>query len=271
MLPALAIVLLIAAGTLFVRSNFGWLTAIFPEMGNGLRVLMYHKFSPDSTDYLTVRTADFDRQLAYAVAEGYQFVSMQQVLDCYTTQKALPPKPLLLTFDDAFRSQREEALPILQKYGAKATIFVPTAHIGKDSSWEKDPEAVMNWAELKNLPPSVIECAPHTHQHPNYKNLPLAAIQADVDSCLQSLAQHQLPFVPVFAYAFGARPKNAAILRGMKSHFSARGIHLAFRIGNWVNPLKANDLYELKRIDVRGNELFEVFKQKLKYGRAYLF
>jgi peptidoglycan/xylan/chitin deacetylase (PgdA/CDA1 family) len=240
---------------------------ILPKSENGLRVLMYHKFTSHKSDYLTVKTVDFDNHLRYLTAKGFHFVTMRQVIAHYFEKKHLPPNPVLITFDDAYRSHLTEALPILQKYHACATIFVPTAHIGNDSAWESEPSPILNVEELKNLPPSVFELALHTHRHENYKSLSLEAITADIDACMAFFQSHQLSYAPVFAYAYGARPKDAGILRGMRQHFSSKGVRLAFRIGNRHNSLETPNFYEMQRIDVRGDESFGVFVRKIKWGR----
>jgi peptidoglycan/xylan/chitin deacetylase (PgdA/CDA1 family) len=237
--------------------------------GKGVRILMYHKFSTSETDFLTVTTAQFDEQLNYLQTNDYQFITIQQLIDFYKKNQPLPPRPVLLTFDDAYVSQLELAYPILQKYKAKATVFVPTAYIGQGSNWDEIASPIMSFEQLKNLPPSVFSLALHTHTHPNFKKLSLPEIEHDMDACLQYFTVHNLPFSPVLAYPYGARPKDAVILRGMKTYFQNCGIVFAFRIGNRINPLKVKDLYELNRIDIRGTDSFKQFKKKIILGKLH--
>lgn len=244
---------------------------IFPFSTEGVPVLMYHKFSRTYTDYLTVSPADFAQQIQYLKTENYQFITAQDLLDFYLHQKPLPQKPVLLTFDDAYISQVEIAYPILKQATAKAAIFAPTNFIGRDSAWDKNPDGLLSKMDLENIDPSVFELALHTHRHQNYNSLSLAEIKADVDTCLQFFKDSKIAYTPVFAYAYGIRPKDPEILRGMKTHFKERGILAAFRIGNWHNPFKIKDLYELRRIDIRGTDSFEDFKKKMRYGRTKLF
>ncbi len=229
---------------------------------------MYHKFSTTESDFLTVMTQQFEEQLKYLQTTGYQFITSLELLDFYTKNKSLPQKAILLTFDDAYVSQLELAYPILKKYDAKATIFVPTAYIGQGSNWDENPARIMSLEQLQNLDPAVFSLALHTHTHQSYKTLSLFDIEKDIDTCLLYFSTQKLPFAPVFAYAYGARPKDAAILRGMKTHFQNRGIKAAFRIGNRINRMKTNDLYELNRIDIRGTDSYAGFIKKIRFGKT---
>jgi peptidoglycan/xylan/chitin deacetylase (PgdA/CDA1 family) len=250
-----------------------------PKYTEGVRILMYHKFSTSETDFLTVTTTQFDEQLNYLQTNGYQFITTQELVDFYTKGTPLPVQPVLLTFDDAYVSQLELAYPILEKYGAKATVFVPTGYVGQGSNWDEIPSPIMSLNQLKNLPPSrlnrdvpsVFTLALHTNTHPNFKKLSLPEIEQDIDACLDYFTTHNLPFSPVLAYPYGARPKDAVILRGMKKHLNSRNIALAFRIGNRINSLKINDLHELNRIDIRGTDSFKNFKKKIILGKIMLF
>ena len=248
-----------------------WQIGLIRLNTEGVRILMYHKFSTSETDFLTVTTTQFEEQLNYLQTNDYQFISLQQLLDFYITKKPLPHRPILLTFDDAYVSQLDLAYPILHKHGAKATVFVPTAYVGQGSNWDTHPAPIMSLEQLKNLDPSVFSLALHTHTHPNFKKISLPEIAHDMDACLQYFASHNLPFSPVLAYAYGARPKDTDILRGMKNHFQSQNILAAFRIGNRINPLKVKDLYELNRIDIRGTDSIDNFKKKIIFGKIMLF
>ena len=232
---------------------------------------MYHKFSTTESDFLTVTTQQFEEQLKYLQTAGYQFITSLELLDFYTQNKPLPPKSVLLTFDDAYVSQLELAYSILKKYDAKATIFVPTAYVGQGSNWDEKPAPIMTLEQLQNLDPSVFSLALHTHTHQSYKKLSLSDIEKDIDTCLLYFSTQKLPFAPIFAYSYGARPKDGAILRGMKTHFQNRGIKAAFRIGNRINRLKNNDLYELNRIDIRGTDTQGNSIRKIHFGKIVLF
>ncbi len=97
-----------------------------------LRVLTYHRVDrPAARPALSPRLisatpAAFAQQMDY-LAANYHVISMQEVLDTRRSGGALPPRAVLITFDDAYCDFAEHAWPILQRFGLPATLFVPTA------------------------------------------------------------------------------------------------------------------------------------------------
>ena len=100
-----------------------------PDGATTLRVLMYHKVNDIPDNPTTVPVAHFDEQLAQLRELGYRVVGLDEVLDHYTLRKPLPPRAVLITFDDGYRDTLENAMPLLQKYGYQAVIFVPVAYM----------------------------------------------------------------------------------------------------------------------------------------------
>lgn len=243
----------------------------FPPNTEGVRVLMYHKISDGKTDYLTVNIEQFESHLKHLQSLDYQYITTQNLIDFYSKKIALPSKPILLTFDDGYLNNLTLAYPILKRHNALATIFIPSHFVGQKTSWDIDAEMTMSLENLKQLDPSVFSLALHSHEHINYQNLSLEDIEKDVLQNLDFFTKNNLPFAPALAYPYGGRPKNVDVLRGMKNVFEKHKIQLAFRIGNRINSFKIKDLYELKRIDIRGTDSFETFKKKVEKGRERLF
>src|SRR5262249_45301952 len=94
-----------------------------------LRVLMYHKVNDVPGNPLTVPTAVFDEQMATLRGLGYTPVSLDRVLDHHAEGAPLPPRAVLITFDDGYRDNLENAAPILQRYAYPAVIFVPIGYL----------------------------------------------------------------------------------------------------------------------------------------------
>src|SRR5438067_1950425 len=78
-----------------------------------LRVLMYHKINDIPDNPTTVPVWRFDEQLAQLDEMGYEVVGLEAVLDHYTLGTPLPPKAVLIRFDDGYRDIIENALPVL--------------------------------------------------------------------------------------------------------------------------------------------------------------
>ena len=235
----------------------------------GIRVLMYHKISRDKTDFLTVSTDQFESHIKHLQSLDYQFITTQELLDFYLKKQALPDKPLLLSLDDGYLNNLEYAYPILKKYKAKATIFIPSNFVGSTNKWDNGNDFIMSVEQLKNLDSSVFELGLHSHTHPNFKNITLDSIEKEVRENIAFFSDNNIPYTPVLAYPYGARPRGDSFFK-MLEIFKKQGILAAFRIGNSVNPFNIKNLYELKRIDIRGTDSFNDFKKKVEKGRMKL-
>src|SRR4026208_1138251 len=97
------------------------------EEGRTLRVVMYHKINDLWPNPTTVPPAVFAEQMALLAELGYAPVSLDSVRDHYLDGTPLPPAAVLITFDDGYRDNLENAVPILQRHGYPAVVFVPSA------------------------------------------------------------------------------------------------------------------------------------------------
>lgn len=93
--------------------------------GKGV-VLMYHEFTEDPELLLGqgCRIQDFERSLAALAAEGRDFVTLTEAIRRLSDPEARPF--VALTFDDGYRCNLRLALPVMERFGAPATIFIPT-------------------------------------------------------------------------------------------------------------------------------------------------
>jgi peptidoglycan/xylan/chitin deacetylase (PgdA/CDA1 family) len=99
---------------------------------NLLGVLTYHRVDrPDAHPTLfpgliSATPEAFDQQMSY-LAANYQVVSIPELLDVYRNGTVLPPRSVMVTFDDAYCDFAKHAWPILKRYRLPVTLFVPTA------------------------------------------------------------------------------------------------------------------------------------------------
>src|SRR3954471_13278945 len=94
-----------------------------------LRVLMYHKVNDLEGNPLSVPCAIFDEQMTLLGDLGYTVVSLDAVLDHYALSTPLPEGAVLITFDDGYRDNLANAVPILRKHGYPAVLFVPIGYL----------------------------------------------------------------------------------------------------------------------------------------------
>jgi peptidoglycan/xylan/chitin deacetylase (PgdA/CDA1 family) len=109
-----------------------------------LAVLTYHRVAePDDTLYpglISATPSDFAKQVAW-LARHYRVVSMADVVARRDGGDALPPRSVLLTFDDGYADFGSNAWPVLKAHAMPATLFVPTAYPG-------DPTRSFWWDRL---------------------------------------------------------------------------------------------------------------------------
>lgn len=133
------------------------------EARPGLPILVYHRLHENNETaeggWENVSLGQFKWQMRYLHNEGYRTLSMDEVVD-FLKGKTFPEKIVAIQFDDGWKSQ-QEALPILQKYGFKATFWI----IAGESDVAGSPD--MNWNEITALTKSPdFRIYSHTMTHP---------------------------------------------------------------------------------------------------------
>lgn len=97
-----------------------------------VRVVAYHRVDelaaePDLDPGLISATPDDFRAQLEVVASRYNAISLDELLAAHRGEGTLPPRSVLLTFDDGYRDFAEHAWPILKDVGLPAVLFVPTS------------------------------------------------------------------------------------------------------------------------------------------------
>jgi glycosyltransferase involved in cell wall biosynthesis/peptidoglycan/xylan/chitin deacetylase (PgdA/CDA1 family) len=122
------------------------LPALTRRLSSGRRagILLYHNPEPET----------LDRHLAY-LSEQHEFVPYSAVAAAVATGdwSAVPPKSLALTFDDG-HAANVRLVPVLERYGAPATIFICTGIVGTGRRfwWTLDELDAGERDRLMNVP-----------------------------------------------------------------------------------------------------------------------
>ena len=114
-----------------------------------LIVLAYHRVLPrPPADFALDRAVidadpvEFDRQMEQLSTLASP-IDLDRFLQYLRGERGLPPNPVLVTFDDGYRDNREVALPILQRHRIPATFFVSTGHITRRRTYWWDQIAYL--------------------------------------------------------------------------------------------------------------------------------
>ncbi|MFW6147476.1 MAG: poly-beta-1,6-N-acetyl-D-glucosamine N-deacetylase PgaB [Thermodesulfobacteriota bacterium] len=140
-------------------------TILSKEIRDGeFLVLCYHnvpiKVKPDNS--YGVSQNIFIEQMEYLRTHGYQPISLDDIAKARKNKKALPDKPVLLTFDDAYISYYTFVFPVLETFGYPSVLAVVGAWI--DNPPDTLAEPLMNWDQIRDVAQSdLVEIASHTY------------------------------------------------------------------------------------------------------------
>lgn len=191
-------------------------------------ILMYHSISNNATTkfaQFTVSPAMFVRQMEYLYQNAYKSLTATQFVEFIQRGEVLPERPVILTFDDGFTDFFTDALPVLQRYGFVATLYVATSFINSTSRWlEREGEAdrpILTWDQLSEISMYGIECGAHSHNHPQLDTLPCSQAQEEIMISKMLLERHLRQRIFSFAYPFGYYTKTIQQLVRMAGYTSA--------------------------------------------------
>jgi len=171
-------------------------------------ILMYHyvEYPKDIRDTmrLSLNTYPniFEKQVKTLKDNGFTFITMKEVADIIDGKRSLPPKPVVLTFDDGYRDFYEVAFPILKKHSVKAVVYVVPGLLDR-------PNYMLKW-QVKILGDSpLIELGAHTMHHVYLKDARVDIAKKEI--IVSKYALEDLIHKPVvsFAYPYGAFDNNA--------------------------------------------------------------
>lgn len=190
--------------------------------GRALRVLMYHKVNDHPGNSVTVPVSLFDEQMAQLRELGYRPVSLDDVRAYYLEGVPLPPKAVLITFDDGYRDNLENALPILRRYGYPAVLFAPVGYLGDSRPLPHDEHLArrgianptLDWSDLPALEAAGVRVESHGIGH-----RPLADL--DLDEAAREITLSKLRLEE----ALGRPVRAFAYVKGSEAHY--RPVHLS--------------------------------------------
>lgn len=174
-----------------------------------LPILMYHRVAPTgpaSRARWRVTPEAFDEQLQALAEQGYCTIQLGDWQRAMEQGRPLPPRPILLTFDDGYEDFAEHAWPRLQRRGFGALAFIVTGCVGMHNSWDADAtaESLMDWAQVRALRDAGVEFGAHSVRHRRFTTLsPDEVFEEAARSRLQLEDELQLA-VDTFAYPYGA-------------------------------------------------------------------
>lgn len=208
-------------------------------------ILYYHSINdkPIGILQLSVKVDEFDSQMKYLVDNEYTSVHINE-LDKLDYIK----KPIVITLDDGYVDNYENAFPILKKYNIKATIFMTTDFINKPGMLKID-----QIKEMKDL----VSFQNHTKTHTNLTTLSKDNIEKEFEESKKVL--EDITNQPVYSVAYPIGGYNNEVIEITKRYFD---YGLTIDSGLY----KFDSFYTMKRVYVPRGTNIDTFKTRLKFG-----
>ncbi len=222
-------------------------------------VLMYHRIS-DLTPQeaksplvrdLTVSPRDFEEQVAHLVQNDFAVLTVYDVQTALLNRTPLPKKAVVITMDDGYRDNFEQAFPILRRHGIPATVFVVTSVVGDAKH--------LSWPHIAQLQKNAWAFGSHTVTHPDLTQVPAHHLTIELASSKSELERRTLSPITTIAYPSGRfddrvvrETQRAGYLTGWNKG------------GGPVRP--GDDPFRLPRVRVHGRTSLADFKRKIWSG-----
>jgi peptidoglycan/xylan/chitin deacetylase (PgdA/CDA1 family) len=215
-------------------------------------ILMYHVIAPAPRSvtypHLYVRPSDFARQMRWLARHGFRAVTMQRVYDHWRRGVPLPSKPVVISFDDGYRSIFTAAFPVLR---AKRWPGVVNLKVG-------------NTTDRFGLPPALVraliaagwEIDAHTITHPDLTTVGSARLRSEVRGSRRWIRRTFHVPAAFFCYPYGrydARVRAAVRAAGFLGATTTE-----------YGLARPSELYTLDRVRIDGGDGLIGFVAKLR-------
>lgn len=223
-------------------------------------ILMYHYIStpPEDADVyrvdLSVEPAVFREQMAYLVANGYSTIDLYDLSMAITGKLQLPPKPVIITLDDGYVDNYQNAFPVLREFGLRATFFVVTEFIDKGYA------GYMNWAMIEEMAAAGMRIESHSKTHPDLRGQAHDYLIWQILGSQETLAAH-IGYPPrYFSYPSGQYDEATIEVLKVLHFWGAVTTHSGKEHG-------FNDRYEWTRLRVRHRTPLAEFVDLVELGQ----
>jgi len=209
-------------------------------MTSPVPILLYHSVSAAPPAWIApyaVTPATFAAHLDAVVASGRQPLTVSQYLDGLTGAASLPPRPVLITFDDGFADFASDALPALAARGLPSTLYVTTGALADQPPGSVLPPAPMLLStDLARLEAAGVEIGAHSHTHRQLDLLGTRAVAAELTRSRDVLAAALGHPIRSFSYphSYWRRPMLPLV--------AAAGFDSACAVGNGLTSARDHPL-----------------------------
>ena len=171
----------------------------------------------------------FNAILRFLKENGYTTVSLQVLLN---TKPLLPPKPVVITFDDSYESVYTHAFPLMQKYHFSGTVFVIAGFVGRMNTWDVNLGGKMfrhlSWDQILEMKNNGFEIGSHTVRHPDLTRMDSKRLRVEVERSKKTIEDKTGSEVQFISFPFGRY--NTRVIDACKSAEYKRGCGFWIRV-----------------------------------------
>ncbi|MFE9775464.1 polysaccharide deacetylase family protein [Streptomyces sp. NPDC005931] len=210
-------------------------------------ILMYHSVTTDpngATRALSVSPEAFAEQMAVVADRGLTPLTTAELAARWRSARPLPPRPVLVTFDDGYEGVHRHALPVLAKHGFPATLFVSTGWLRGPYDTGGALDTMLDWDQVRELAGAGVEIGGHSHSHPQLDQLGERRLRSELILCREIISDQLGPAPASFAYPYGYSSRR--VRRAVRE----TGYAQALAVGNAL-ARRAQGPYALRRLTVR--------------------
>jgi len=238
-----------AKDTTSIEINTQKSTNALPYTIHGIPVLMYHSIGIEKNNPIKMPPNQFDAEMKFLKENGYTTITLNELYDYFENKVPVPDKSVVITLDDGYEDNYVEAFPILKKYGFKATIFVITSNVDKNS-------AFITSSQIKEMDSSGIQVESHTVTHRDLDKLSYDEQYKELKDSkvfLEDLLKRNIDYI---AYPTGKYNDNT--VKAVK----AAGYKMALTTnGRWSD--KTDGIFTLDRVYISTFHSMTIFKERL--------
>jgi peptidoglycan/xylan/chitin deacetylase (PgdA/CDA1 family) len=221
-------------------------------------ILLYHRIdiSPINSPYY-VPPERFEEQMKLLHDWEYTVVPVELLVEAVEEGAELPPRPIILTFDDGDISVYTTAFPIMQKYGLTGVAYIVGNYMNTDG--------YMSAGQIKELAAAGWEIGSHSRSHRELVKLDPVVQRIEIVDARKVLEKAIGVPVTTFAYPFGIMNNSVGSLAHAAGYIAAMGL-------GYTNDQGKGNLFWLQRRDVTGEDDIKRFLRFLPWqgDPAYL-
>lgn len=197
----------------FVKSSLGRL--IFESrlnailLGNAAVIVAFHRIQDaTSADGLTISVRLFERYCRF-FERYFRVISLRDLVHRLERGQGLN-RHLAITFDDGYRDNFDNAVPVLEKLSLPATFFVVSQWVGTDVVpwWDREQGVChpwMTWEQVQSLHRKGFDVGAHTRTHVDLGKVSEAEARDEIRGARFELGRELAAPIELFAYPYGGR------------------------------------------------------------------